>query len=45
MRPESYLYPPDFQPIRKRTLELFEMILAKEYVPKEEADCGAKTSG
>lgn len=45
IRPESYLYPPDFQPIRKRAIELFETVLAKEYVPKEEADAERKRLG
>ena len=45
MRPESYIYPPDFQPIRKRALGLFETVLAKEYVPKEEADAERKRLG
>jgi len=45
MRPESYIYPPDFQPIRKRALELFETVLAKEYVPKEEVDAERKRLG
>ena len=45
MRPESYIYSPDFQPIRKRTLELFETVLAKEYLSKEEANAERKRLG
>lgn len=45
MRPESLIYPPDFQPIRNKVLELFETVLAKEYVPKEDADAARKRLG
>ena len=45
MRPESYMYPPDFAPIRKKTRELFETLFEKEYVPKEEADAERKRLG
>jgi rubrerythrin len=39
------MYPPDFAPIRKKTRELFETLLEKEYVPKEEADAERKRLG
>ncbi len=42
MQPELHFFPLDFQPLRKKTLELWGIILGKEFILKEIVDAERK---